>query len=267
MQPIIKWSGSKRSQTEQILRYFPKEMDTYYEPFIGGGSVLYGVLKNKLCNQSVASDICKPLIDLWNMILLDSNTLIEYYSLFWNKLQIYGQDIYYESRDRFNADYNPLDFFCINRTCFNGLVRFSNDGKFNVSFHLTRKGIEPRKLKQIANDWLSVLENKVTFLNVDYEKCIESATENDLIYFDPPYAHTKGMYGEEFDHNRFFKTLENLNNKNIRWLLSYDGNRYPDTTIPQNLYKHHYLLDSGNSSFSRLKNKQVYVKESIYSNF
>lgn len=267
MQPIIKWSGSKRSQTEQILSHFPKEIQTYYEPFIGGGSVLYGVLKNNLCNKAIASDICKPLIDLWNIIISDHNSLIEYYCSFWNRLQIYGQDVYYESRDRFNADYNPLDFFCINRTCFNGLVRFSSDGKFNVSFHLTRNGIEPRKLKQIIKDWLNVLSDKVTFLNMDYEKSIESANEKDFVYFDPPYAHTKGMYGKTFDHNRLFKALENLNNKNIKWLLSFDGNRYPDMTIPENLYKNHYLLDSGNSSFSRLKNKQVDVKESLYSNF
>jgi DNA adenine methylase len=102
---------------------------------------------------------------------------------------------------------------------------------------------------------------------MDYEKCIESATDKDFIYFDPPYTHTKGMYGEAFDHNRFFKVLENLNSKNIKWLLSYDGNRYPDTMIPEDLYKNHYLLDSGNSSFSRLKNKKVHVKESLYSNF
>lgn len=267
MQPIIKWSGSKRSQAEKILSYFPKEIQTYYEPFIGGGSVLYGVLKNKLCNKTVASDICKPLIYLWNMIISDPNTLIEYYCSFWNRLQIYGQDVYYESRDRFNADYNPLDFFCINRTCFNGLVRFSSDGKFNVSFHLTRKGIDPRKLKRIIKDWLNVLSDKVIFLNIDYEKCIESATENDFIYFDPPYVHTKGMYRESFDHSRFFKVLENLNSKNIKWLLSYDGNRYPNTSIPENLYKNHYLLDSGVSSFSRLKSNRVWIKESLYVNF
>lgn len=265
-QPIIKWSGSKRSQSKAILEYMTMSIDTYYEPFVGGGSILYSVLSSNRCRKAIASDSCKPLIDLWKLLLSDSSSLTEYYSSFWNRLKIEGQSVYYEARERFNVDYNPLDFFCLNRTCFNGLIRFSKDGKFNVSFHLTRKGIEPRKVEQIANDWLSVLGNKVTFLNMDYERCIEPATENDLIYFDPPYAHTKGMYGDIFDHNRFFRVLENLNRRNIRWILSYDGNRYPDTTIPDNLYKHHYLLDSGNSSFSRLKNKQVNVKESLYTN-
>lgn len=43
MQPIIKWSGSKRSQADEILKYVPKEFDTYYEPFIGGGAILYNL--------------------------------------------------------------------------------------------------------------------------------------------------------------------------------------------------------------------------------
>lgn len=32
--PIIKWSGSKRSQSEEIIKRFPKEIKTYYEPFV-----------------------------------------------------------------------------------------------------------------------------------------------------------------------------------------------------------------------------------------
>lgn len=267
MQPIIKWSGSKRSQASQILSYFPQNIDIYYEPFIGGGSILYTVMENKLCNKAIVGDNCKPLIDLWNTILFDSKSLIDYYSSFWNRLQSEGQGVYYSTRDRFNSTHKPLDFFCLNRTCFNGLVRFSSDGKFNTSFHLTRKGIEPDKLNKIIGDWLLVLSDRVAFKNEDYEKLIESVTDKDLIYFDPPYAHTVGMYGEEFDHNRLFRVLKELNNKGVRWLLSYDGNRYPDTTIPEGLYKNHYLLDSGNSSFSRLKKKKVDVKESLYSNF
>jgi DNA adenine methylase len=39
-EPVIKWSGSKRSQAENILKHFPKEIDTYYEPFCGGASVV-----------------------------------------------------------------------------------------------------------------------------------------------------------------------------------------------------------------------------------
>ena len=43
-EPVIKWSGSKRSQAKQIVSCMPKEIDTYYEPFVGGGAVLFDIL-------------------------------------------------------------------------------------------------------------------------------------------------------------------------------------------------------------------------------
>jgi len=271
MQPIIKWSGSKRSQMMQILSHFPTNIETYYEPFVGGGSVLYGVLKNKLCQKAIASDLCEPLIDMWNAIKENSDALLYDYTDKWNKLQVEGIQVYYNVRERFNGTHNPEDFFFLNRTCFNGLMRFTKDGKFNTAFHLNRKGIEPKKLKEIIKDWCKLFDSYAPFLefkNCDYAESISKATEKDFVYLDPPYANTKGMYLGNFDARRLFENLETLNNKNIKWLLSYDGNRFPDTMIPESLYKNHYLLDSGVSSFSRIKSKdRVWIKESLYANF
>ena len=96
-QPIIKWSGSKRSQIDSILSYFPKEqINTYYEPFVGGGSILYGVLKNRLCERVVASDLCSSLIDLWNTIIFSPDSILFSYTQLWNRLQKEGQQVYYE---------------------------------------------------------------------------------------------------------------------------------------------------------------------------
>ena len=62
--PVIKWSGSKRSQSAKIKEYLPKNFNRYYEPFIGGGSMLYAINPS----DAVCGDICVPLIDLWNEI-------------------------------------------------------------------------------------------------------------------------------------------------------------------------------------------------------
>jgi DNA adenine methylase len=47
-EPIIKWSGSKRSQSEEIVKKFPKEINTYYEPFVGGASILFQLLHSNI---------------------------------------------------------------------------------------------------------------------------------------------------------------------------------------------------------------------------
>ena len=68
-QPVIKWSGSKRSQSEEIIKRFPKKIDTYYEPFIGGGSILFQLLNSDIeVKEYICSDINEELIALWNII-------------------------------------------------------------------------------------------------------------------------------------------------------------------------------------------------------
>ena len=89
-QPVIKWSGSKRTQAEQLVKLFPN-FKTYYEPFLGGGSVLY-LLENRL-NSAVCGDICKPLIELWILIQNDPIKLIESYKENWTRLQKEGYTV------------------------------------------------------------------------------------------------------------------------------------------------------------------------------
>lgn len=65
-QPVIKWSGSKRSQCENIIKYFPKEIDTYYEPFCGGASVCRALMESKdhKVNKFACSDLNRDLINI-----------------------------------------------------------------------------------------------------------------------------------------------------------------------------------------------------------
>ena len=109
--PVIKWSGSKRSQVNEILKYFPKEIDTYYEPFCGGASVLRGLLDSDIkVNSYVCSDISKPLIDLWNEIKNNPKELCDYYE---NEREKFVKDkgYYYEVRKRFNQNEDCKDFY------------------------------------------------------------------------------------------------------------------------------------------------------------
>ena len=53
-QPVIKWSGSKRSQASEIIKYFPKQIDTYFEPFCGGAALALDLEhKNTVLNDSL----------------------------------------------------------------------------------------------------------------------------------------------------------------------------------------------------------------------
>lgn len=265
MQPVIKWSGSKRSQANIIKSYVPS-FNTYYEPFIGGGSILYALHPQK----AICGDIYEPLINLWNEIKNNPQQVADEYKKRWLKLQDLGEDFYYQIRKQFNQSHSIYDFLFLSRTCTNGLIRFNKKGEFNTSFHFSRKAINPSTLENIINDWSKQLQNTV-FINGDYEYTTSNIKENDFVYLDPPYANTKGMYFGTIDYNKFFTFLETLNKKNVKFILSFNGKRGNTNKtfdVPKDLYKRHEYIKSGISSFNRTKqSKIINVQEYIYLNY
>ena len=269
--PVIKWTGSKRSQVNIILKYFPKELNTYYEPFCGGCSILRGLLESNIkVEKYYCSDINNDLINLWNKIKKDPSQIITHYTKLWEELNqdndvTRKKEFYNQIRERLNKHHDPCDFMFIMRTTMNGMPRYNKKGEFNSSFHLTRNGIKPSTLKDIVWEWSLLLnENNVIFRCCSYEEIRSDA--DDFLYLDPPYANTKGIYYNNFDFNDYFK-----------WLLKQEGNYVfnfdgkvgaSDYTfeVPREIYTRHIYINSGNSSFRRLvtEQKKSMVKESLY---
>ena len=270
-EPAIKWSGSKRSQAENILTYFPKEIDTYYEPFCGGASVLRRLLSSDIkVNRYVCSDLNNGLIDLWNEIINNPKRVSSYYKKLWNELnqdddKQRKKEYFATVRERYNREHNPLDFMFIMRTTTNGMPRYNRDGEFNNSFHVTRNGIIPETLEKIIYEWSELLnKNKVEFISCSYDEI--KPKEDDFVYLDPPYANTKGMYYGTIDYEKLWNWLRNLP---CKYVLSFDGiSGEEDNTwnVPKDVYSRHEYLLSGNSSFKRTigKSNDSIVYESLY---
>ncbi len=264
--PVIKWSGSKRSQSARIKEFLPEKFNRYYEPFIGGGSMLYAINPT----DAICGDICVPLIDLWNEIKNNPNKLSEAYRLRWTRLQAESYQVYYDIRGDFNKNHSPEDILFLSRTCVNGLIRFNANGEFNNSLHHTRPGISPDRLEEIILDWSAHIHG-AEFIAADYTVTTETAKAGDLIYLDPPYFHTKGRYYGTIDFDAFLTYLEYLNSKDIKYMLSFDGVRGEDdftVELPREVYKRHELIPSGNSSFKKVMDKEnIQVLESLYLNW
>ena len=270
-EPVIKWSGSKRSQAENILTYFPKEIDTYYEPFCGGASVLRRLLSSDIkVNRYVCSDLNSGLIDLWNEIINNPERVSSYYNKLWNELnqdddKQRKKEYFATVRERYNREHNPLDFMFIMRTTTNGMPRYNRDGEFNNSFHVTRNGIIPETLDKIIYEWSELLnKNKVEFIACSYDEI--KPKEDDFVYLDPPYANTKGMYYGTIDYDKLWNWLRNLP---CKYALSFDGiSGEEDNTwnVPKDVYSRHEYLLNGNSSFKRTigKSTDSIVYESLY---
>lgn len=271
-QPAIKWSGSKRSQSEEIVKRIPKrDYTTYYEPFCGGCSVLFQLLHSDVTfKRYVCGDKNKGLINLWNEIKNNPEEVIKQYEIMWNELNIDDdkerkKNYFYSVRERYNKGGSPYDFMFIMRTTTNGMPRYNNKGEFNNSFHVTRNGVIPKSLAKTIREWSEVLNKyKVEFINGEYNDI--QPTEEDFIYLDPPYANTKGMYYGTIDYDKLWDWMRELP---CKYMLSFDGktsSRDETYEVPKDLYSTHEYLYSGNSSFSRIigKSSSEYVEESLY---
>ena len=271
LEPVIKWSRSKRIQAESICSYITKNYETYYELFCGGCSVLYYILNNcpNRFKRYVCNDINEPLIELYKLIKSNYLSIQSTYEHLWLELNKNTdlerkKEYFNKIRSIFNESKDPKLLFFIMRTTTNGMPRYNKKGDFNNSFHVTRNGMAPMKTRVILADW-SFLLNKynVEFYSNSYENY--EVNKNDLLYLDPPYYNTKGMYYGSINYDNLWSYLKN--NK-ADWLLSFDGKAGEEdntVSIPK-IYKKHVYLDNGNSSFRRVigNSKNTNVKESLY---
>ena len=273
IQPVVKWSGSKRSQAPEICKYINKNYETYYELFCGGCSMLFFLLENKYYTDKfkrfVCNDINSPLIELYKMIKEDCMYVQDTYVKLWKELNkdedLERKKAYFaEIREEFNKTQKPELFFFIMRTTTNGMPRYNKAGEFNNSFHVTRNGMMPSETEGILRESSYLLRvNKVEFYSKSFEEY--GTEENDLLYLDPPYFNTKGMYYGTIDFPVLWQYLKDTKSD---WLLSFDGKAGEEdntVSIPE-IYDRHLYINSGNSSFRRVigKSKDTIVEESLY---
>lgn len=276
---LIKWTGSKRALAPKIMGFKPN-YNRYIEPFLGGGSMLYLAA----VPGSIASDIYKPLIELWKLIQKDPDQVINDYR---KQSELLNQELdninykdllstrnipyyFYMVRDRFNLLQDPLDLNFIMRTCVNGIVRFNVKGDFNNSFHLSRRGMVADRFEKNVRLWSSAIKD-VSFESQDYKITLEQSKKGDFVYLDPPYAGNKQRYIDDIEVAGFFNALEDLNKRGVFWALSFDGSRGEKDLIhdvPESLYRRHVLQKSGNSAVNKVLNGPIeLVSESLYLNY
>ena len=266
IEPVIKWSGSKRSIAPYASSLLPPSK-RYFEPFVGGGSML----PFRPSKVAIAGDEIVELIDLWIIIRDRPKQAAEEYAIRWTRLQSEGHTAYYAIRDSFNATRNPYDLLFLSRTCVNGLIRFNSNREFNNSLHHTRPGIAPARLLRILLQWSDAIQG-VEFRAADYRETLATVQTGDVVFLDPPYAGTKGRYVPlKFSLDDFYHELHRLNRIGALWMLTLDGkagSRTYDAMLPSELYKLRLPLSTGNSPFTKLMRTGLdAVEESMFLNF
>ena len=201
---LFPWLGSKRKQSKQILCHFPKQIETYHEPFLGGGSMFKALIESDIEVQRYRlSDKCRALVGIWKLVKNDPRMLVESYEQHWSEFQNDPKK-YFHLREKFNETKDPCLFFFLIRTCRNGMPRFNQRGQFTTACHHGVAGSHPSKVKRVVRWWNERLQDiDVQFRSRDY---LRVATEvGDFLYLDPPYDLEGGYYLGDFNFDRFYK--------------------------------------------------------------
>ena len=253
--PFLKWVGGKTQIITEILKDYPIKINDYHEIFLGGGSVLLGVLsliqENKIEIRNIhAYDLNKTLIYLYKNIQTKCNDFIKEIKKIVDENNAIDSDeinrkpknideaktsqesYYYWIRKKYNEmnENNKISvlgsayFLFLNKTCFRGLYRVGPNG-FNVPYgHYKNPGIyDVKTLKTISN-----LIKDVNFVHTSFETSLLNVKKGDMVYCDPPYVPENATSfvsytADGFEgvlHEKLFKMLDELKNKNINWMMS-----------------------------------------------
>lgn len=228
--PFVKWAGGKRQIIDKLKKYAPVDFDTYFEPFVGGGALLFELSPKK----AVINDSNQELMNIYE-VLCDEDKFKKMCRALNSYEKQHSEEFYYELRnkDRNKKTFSKLSDYTraartiyLNKACFNGLYRVNSKNEFNVPFGKKTKvnTYEGDNLITVSN-YLTM--NDVTILCCDFEEAVSSAKKGDFIYFDPPYdsdtstfnSYTEDGFGKD-EQKRLAKVFKKLDSRGCYVMLS-----------------------------------------------
>jgi DNA adenine methylase len=286
--PFLKWAGGKTQLISEIEKNLPKtDVDTYIEPFVGSGAVLFWLLgERQEIKKVVINDINEDLITTYKtiqsapqeLITLLENIQNEYHSL--ENLEEKKKEYYYFKRELFNGrkqckiEQSAL-FIFLNRACFNGLYRVNRKNEFNVPIGSYKKPTICDKSNIRA---VSEVLQKVEILCGDFEQTLEYTKGNTLFYIDPPYkplsdTSSFNSYSMiEFDDNeqiRLKNFCDRLDALGHKWVLSnsdVNGTNEEDRFFDDLYSKYIILRVNAKRSINANPDKRGFLKELLITN-
>ncbi|MDP2909504.1 MAG: Dam family site-specific DNA-(adenine-N6)-methyltransferase [bacterium] len=249
--------GDKYKLMKQLIGLFPSEVDKFYEPFVGGGTVFLNINANKY----FLNDIDKNLVNIHNFLIESSKNqdrffrniekIIDKYSLSrsykedvvpaflkkqWKKTYFarFNKEGYDKLRAKVNkyTKNNPLILYILLIYGFNRMLRFNSGGKFNLP--VGNVDFNKNVVGALNNYFDFVCGKQIAFGSKDFRSYFadKNFSKNDFVYLDPPYLITASEYNKLWDQQSevdLLDTIDALNRKGVRFALSnvthYNGSK------------------------------------------
>ncbi|MDR1938650.1 MAG: DNA adenine methylase [Tannerellaceae bacterium] len=267
----IPYQGSKRNLADRILRYFPTTFDRLIEPFAGSAAITIASAFYFKANRFVINDINKPLMELWDSIINSPQYMVKQYHDIWHGQHGNEEDYYYEVRDKFNETRQAEYLLFLLAKCVKAAVRYNAQGNFNQSPDKRRLGRNPQMMREDILSVSHLLKGKTELFSADYSFILNNATPNDLVYMDPPYQGTGQNggfnYAGTIDFDDFVISLNELNQRDIPYILSFDGrtgDKAFGNPLPDRLNLTKIEINAGRSTQATLLNRKEFTYEAVY---
>lgn len=264
LKPLVKWSGGKRDEIENILLHIPETYSTYAEPFSGGASLLFHLNPNENI-KTVISDTHPDLINLYKQIALDKmdemKRILNTYPL--------TEEGYYYVRDDIHPETDiekAAQFYYLRKTCYRGMLRYNSKGKFNIPWG-RYKSVH---WDELDNSSYTELLSRTDIIDGDFSTVFDKyQNEDTFLFLDPPYDTPFSSYGpagkfDQDDHKRLFECFKNTPAKCLMIISEtpFIKDLYKDYIVDEYEKKYRFRLHS-----SRVKSENINKKHLVIKNY
>ena len=253
---LLKWVGSKQKIAAEIVAHFPKAFGAYHEPFLGAA----GVMATLAPGEGYGSDTFAPLIEIWRTLASDPDRLKAWYAARWQAFHSGDRTEAYERiKAAYNAAPNGADFLFLTRSCYGGVVRFRRKDGYMSTPVGSHPPIPPRAFARRVDLWRARLSG-CRFARLDFAEAMARAKPGDLVYCDPPYAHSQTiLYGAQgFSLPSLMAAIAACKARGVLVALSIDGTKKSgehscDIPLPESLFEREIMITTGRSMLRRFQ--------------
>ncbi len=268
--PFLKWAGGKSQLLPELVARSPRRIETYYEPFLGGGAMFFALATDPELapKRAVLNDLNRDLITVYEVVRDDVDALVarlsERAAQYLSASSEQRAELYYAERDRAPEDRVDLAarFIFLNKTCFNGLYRVNRRGEFNVPHG---RYARPRIVDQPALQAASTVLQQVELTACDFAEVTAAARRSDFVYFDPPFeplsktssftGYTEGSF-DRSQQQRLKWVMDDLTARGVPAMLS---------NSPQDYVLGLYSADRGELGGTRYRIERTPARRAINS--
>ena len=263
---LLKWIGNKQRFAHEIASYFPGDVKTYFEPFLGSGAVLAALQPP----HALGSDAFGPLMEIWKTLALDPGKVVCWYRERHEEYSRFdGVEGYERIKSRYNAKPNGADLLFLCRSCYGGVVRFRKSDGYMSTPCGAHKPVTPGSFARRVQIWKRRTAG-AAFEQLDFSHAMRRAGRGDLVYCDPPYTHSQTILyqGQDFQLGRLMDEIVSCKERGVRVALSIDGRKKSGRVncrldIPDGLFEREVFVNCGRSMLRRFQMEGESLEDEI----